>query len=66
MEKMYDRLHDFVVQHGHSDVPIKYEEDIQLSQWVYKQRIMFANGLMSGERKHRLDDLGFSFLGRLG
>ena len=56
--EMYDRLNEFVVNHGHAIVPMKYEEDMQLSQWVYEQRRLFAKGRLPRERKQRLDDLG--------
>lgn len=63
----FRELEDFKREHGHVDVPTKYEENKALGRWVSTQRSQYKL-FIQGERSHmtqdRLDELvsiGFKF-----
>ena len=60
-EEMSDQLVAFKREHGHCNVPAKYERDPQLGAWVTHQRVLKRRGKLSHERFARLDALGFNW-----
>ena len=64
-QAMYDKLCQFVHQHGHAKVPKGYSEDAELANWVRNQRLEHRNweqqkrSGMTPERLDLLDKLGF-------
>jgi hypothetical protein len=58
-ERMYDQLRAYKKQHGHCDVPQKYNKNQPLASWVSGQRIK----KLSPEQKEKLNTLGFSWAG---
>ena len=37
-KKMYSRLLNFLRKHGHTRVPVKYQEDLKLGKWASRMR----------------------------
>lgn len=60
-EGMYERLAAFHARHGHTRVPVRYNEDPKLGRWVSAQRQMHTLGDLSLERQERLQQIGFLF-----
>ena len=60
-EEMFERMAAFEREHGHCDVPQRYERDPQLGAWVTYQRVLKRRGKLSHERFARLDALGFNW-----
>lgn len=64
-ESMYDKLQDFVRQHGHAKVPKGFTQNPELANWVRNQRLEHRNwqqqkrSRMTQERFALLDKLGF-------
>lgn len=64
-EQRYEELRAFVAEFGHAEVPMRWEENPKLSNWVSKQRHQYK--LMQMARPSRLnkakvkllDDIGF-------
>ena len=59
LEEMFTRLGRFKERFGHCNVPDKWEEDPQLANWIGRQRQLGKQGHLPGERRQRLDALGF-------
>ena len=57
--EMYLQLKDFYKERGHCNVPQKWKENKQLSNWVSVQRRRVAEGNMKKNRKDKLDAMGF-------
>jgi hypothetical protein len=63
----YEELINFKEKFGHCIVPHNYEENLQLAQWVKRQRYQYKNlirnkrSTITEERKSKLDELGFIF-----
>jgi hypothetical protein len=58
-EENFKLLVDYKEQHGHCNVPQKYEQDPVLGLWVVNQRQ--RKDSLSAEQLSKLDDLGFSW-----
>lgn len=61
-EGMYARLVAYKKQHGHCNVPNKWNPDLQLGTWVNSQRAYKAKGMLPPDRIRRLENLGFSWM----
>jgi hypothetical protein len=57
--KRIKQLIRFNKEHGHCNVPYKYEADTSLGLWVSKQRKNYSGNRMKQERIDELNDLGF-------
>lgn len=61
----YDELKAFVMTHGHCEVPMRWKKNVQLSNWVSKQRhdhklrLRGTSQRLTDERFHLLNKLGF-------
>ena len=60
-DEMVERLLQFKKEHGHTQVPFRYEKDNALTQWVHVQRQYLQKGELKAARKKRLDEIGFSW-----
>ena len=60
-DQRYDELRAFHQQHGHTRVPNKRPEVVQLCKWCYSQRAFRRQGILSADRIARLDALGFDW-----
>ena len=58
-EEMFWQLEEFRMEHGHCNVPSRYEENPKLGWWVNNQRQAKADGKLAPERERRLEDLRF-------
>lgn len=58
-DEKYQQLTDFNKIHGHSFVPVKYNENKLLGNWVALQRKLQAQGKLSNVRLLKLDKLNF-------
>mmetsp|Transcript_8112 Transcript_8112/g.11682 ORF Transcript_8112/g.11682 Transcript_8112/m.11682 type:complete len:362 (+) Transcript_8112:143-1228(+) len=56
-DAMFARLVAYRTEHGHCDVPQKYEQDPKLGLWVSSQRV--SRGRISAERREALNSIGF-------
>ena len=60
-DEMFARLQQYREQHGDTLVPQRWKEDPSLADWVSKQRVTYNRGLVSTERIHRLEEIGFEW-----
>ena len=60
-ENMYNLLLIYRGIFGACNVPWLWEEDPQLANWVFKQRIRKNRGLLKTERIERLNKIGFKW-----
>ena len=58
-EVMYTELKRFQKKYGHCRVPVNWDGNPRLGQWVLKQRRDLKNGHLPDERRQRLEKLGF-------
>ena len=58
-DMMYDRLVVYKDRCGDTKVPTQYPQDPQLGLWCYKQKKNYHKGILSHERKAKLDGIGF-------
>lgn len=58
-KKRYSELLAYRQQHGHVNVPQRYEANPELGRWVKDQRAFRRNNKLNSERIKLLDDLGF-------
>ncbi len=58
-EDRYGELREFNETHGHSFVPVKYQENKSLGMWISLQRKLEKNGTLSQEKVKKLDKLNF-------
>lgn len=63
-ETRFDELRSFVANYGHAEVPMRWEENPQLSNWVSKQRHQYK--LMQMARPSRLTRARVSMLNDIG
>ena len=54
----YGALLAYRLEHGHCNVPQKYETDKSLGHWVAAQRRHQRNGTLREDRKKRLEEIG--------
>ena len=59
--EMYLRLVAYKMEHGDARVPVKYNRDPQLGQWVSNQRRANKTAKMSNERAGLLNSIGFDW-----
>jgi hypothetical protein len=62
----YARLQGYLEEHGNTNVPQKYEPDLELGTWVANQRRRYNQGKLRADRQQLLQKLGFNFLTRGG
>lgn len=58
---MFNELRSFKLEHGHANVPAKYEKLPQLGYWCRLQRSVETNKGLDPMRKALLEYVGFSF-----
>ncbi len=61
-ELKYAQLVAFKELHGHTRVTKSYDACPGLGHWRHHQRVMYRQGMMTDERKAKLDELGFEWL----
>jgi Helicase associated domain len=59
----YKKLEEFKAKHGHCNVPQLYDREKRrsLGMWISMQRVQYHRGVLSQDRKRKLDELGFIF-----
>ena len=68
-EEKFQELLQYKEKFGHCQIPIKWNENKILGRWVSTQRKDYKNwkegnrSLMTDERRRRLEDVGFSWVG---
>jgi hypothetical protein len=60
-EQRYRELRAFAARFGHTRVPARWPESMQLARWVHTQRDFHRQGLLSHARKRALEALGFEW-----
>jgi len=58
-QEMFSDLNKFHEKYGHSNVTLKWPDNLSLGIWVRKQIMLKRQGKLSPERIKRLDELGF-------
>jgi len=60
---MFDQLKEFRLEHSHCRVPLYYEPNQPLADWVRRQRRLCVTGELDDERRNQLDELmGFEWV----
>lgn len=62
----YARLQEYLNEHGNTNVPQKYEPDVELGTWVANQRRRYNQGKLRADREELLRRLDFNFLTKGG
>lgn len=57
-EERHNALCEFKASNGNCDIPTAYRQDIGLYTWLTKQRTDFRRGVLTPERRVRLEELG--------
>jgi hypothetical protein len=57
------QLLEYKEEHGHMQVPQRYDSNPQLGQWVQKMRLMRKMGMLKRERIEKLDEVGLVWKG---
>jgi len=57
-DEMYRRLVKYKKAHGDCNVPLGWQEDLQLGSWVVKQRYRRKKGLLRKDRMRKLGVIG--------
>lgn len=71
-ETRFNQLKEFVSKNGHAQVPIGWEENVPLSNWVSKQRQEYKllqkgkASRLTQERINKLDEIGFVWEAKRG
>ena len=60
-DRHFSKLAAYKKRFGHCDVPMRWPKDRGFSHWVSNQRCFRRQGILSPERRERLDKLGFSW-----
>lgn len=55
----FQKLQNFKNEHGHCNVPQKWEGDKKLATWVINVKISFKKGKLSKDRQELLNKIGF-------
>ena len=58
---IYKRLAAYMKEHGDAKVPHKYDQDIQLGQWIIRQRHAYKKKKISSEHASLLNSIGFDW-----
>jgi hypothetical protein len=57
--RMYQKLVAYKKQHKSTNVPHRYAPDIQLANWVIRQRVRYKEKMLTAEQFNCLDSIGF-------
>ncbi len=57
----YEKLKQYVEEHGHSQILINYEANPSLGAWAFSQKLAQKKKKLSGERFEKLMEVGFQF-----
>ena len=60
----YNELKEYKAAYGHCNVPKKYEDNIQLGNWVQRQRLLKKFEELKVDRQELLEQIGFMWRGR--
>jgi superfamily II DNA or RNA helicase len=60
-ESFFSELRNYLNEYGDTNVPKGYINNKSLAGWVRTQRGNYFNGLLSEERKNKLDNIGFEW-----
>ena len=65
-ETMFDKLLDFILEYGHSQVmPVNvYKRKLSLHEWTELQRIAYAAGRLAPDHVERLESINFDWKAR--
>ena len=63
-DRHYTKLVAYQKRFGDCDVPVRWPEDSNFAHWVSNQRCFRRQGILSPERRARLEALGFRWNGR--
>ncbi len=55
------QLVEFKERFGHTNVPKRWPENVQLANWVISQRQLYSSKKLETERQAMLESIGFSF-----
>jgi hypothetical protein len=58
-EERFVELLDYKAKNGDCKVPVRYKANQQLATWVRTQRRNYKEGTIKGEKKDKLDKIGF-------
>lgn len=56
-----EQLREFKSEHGHTNVPLRYEPNPSLAGWIQTQRSAYKKGRLSDARRDQLVELDFDF-----
>jgi hypothetical protein len=59
--KRYNELVEYRREFGNCNVPVKYQSQTLLGEWVRRQRQHFKNKSISEERINKLNAIGFAW-----
>jgi hypothetical protein len=59
--KMFEALAGYRAEHGGTNVPRKYQKDVDLGRWVQRQRDAQRQNILSDERQEKLNSIGFTW-----
>jgi hypothetical protein len=59
--ELYKRLKAYREEHGHANVPQRYEKDTALGFWVNSQRVRYKQGRLRDTRIKLLEQIGFEW-----
>ena len=57
--EMYKRLQTYKIKYQSTSVPIKFDEDPRLANWVSSQRQFYSKNSLAKDRINRLNSIGF-------
>eukprot|EP00899_Mesostigma_viride_P010421 jgi/Mesvir1/19380/Mv10419-RA.1 len=57
----FRELAEFHTAMGHTDVPLRWEDNPELGRWVVRQRYLMKAGLLEPARKQRLSGIDFTW-----
>ena len=60
----FERMQRYKEQFGDCLVPFEWSVDRDLAEWVHTQRVQNSGGTLRADRKHQLEEIGFSWVGR--
>ena len=63
-EENFQKLKEYKAIHGDCSVPSTYEEDTRLGAFVARQRYLNKKGALKEEKRAKLDELGFGWVGK--
>lgn len=57
----YEKLKQYNIENGNSDVPYAYPNDSQLAAWVSNQRVQYKKNLLTNEQINLLNQINFTW-----